>query len=229
MSILRMIFSGEADPAILLSLILSRVFVIFFCMPIHESAHAWAAAKMGDNTSKNLGRITLNPFVHLDVFGTIMLLLFGIGFAKPVTVRERNFKNPKKGMALTALAGPAANLLMAFVFSWIYYIFIFVTGNAGGAAIQLVQLFLYYAFYVNVSLAVFNLIPIPPLDGSKVFAMLLPTKIYFKYLQYERYIMIGLIVLLFTGILGIPISFLSDKVSDVISFIPRIVFTALAS
>ena len=227
MSILKMLFSGSVDPAVFLALVLSRVFVVFFCMPIHESAHAWMAAKMGDNTSKNLGRITLNPFAHLDLFGTIMIFLFGIGYAKPVTVRERNFKDPKKGMALTALAGPASNLLMAFIFSWIYYIFLFFTMRSDSAAIQLVQLFFYYAFYVNVSLAVFNLLPIPPLDGSKVLAMIIPTKYYFKYLQYERYVIIGLLVLLFTGILDTPISFLSDLVSSVISFIPRLVFAAL--
>lgn len=198
-------------------------------MPVHESAHAWAAAKMGDNTSKNLGRITLNPFAHLDLFGTIMIFLFGIGYAKPVTVRERNFKNPKKGMALTALAGPASNLLMAFIFAWIYYIFVFFTMRSDSAAIQLVQLFFYYAFYVNISLAVFNLIPIPPLDGSKILAMVIPTKYYFKYMQYERYVMIGLLVLLFLGVLNAPITYLSDFVSKVITFIPRLVFSALAS
>ena len=229
MSILKMLYSGNADPALLLALILSRVFVVFFCMPIHESAHAWMAAKMGDNTSKNLGRITLNPFKHLDLVGTVMIFLFGIGFAKPVTVRERNFKNPKKGMALTALAGPASNLVMGFAFSWVYYIFLFFTMRSESAAIQLVQLFFYYAFYVNISLAVFNLFPIPPLDGSKVFAMIIPTKYYFKYLQYERYVMIGLLALLFLGWLDTPISFLSNLVAELISFIPRLIFAALIS
>ena len=228
MSILRMIFSGEVDPTIFLALILSRVFVVFFCMPVHESAHAWMASKMGDNTSKNLGRITLNPFVHLDLVGTVMIFLFGIGYAKPVTVRERNFKNPKKGMALTALAGPASNLLMAFIFAWVYYIFVFFTMRSEGAAVQLLQLFFYYAFYVNVSLAVFNLLPIPPLDGSKVLAMVIPTKYYFKYLQYERYVMIGLLALLFLGALDAPIGFLSDLVSKVITFIPRLVFALVS-
>ena len=229
MSILRMIFTGNIDPALLLALVLSRTFVVFFCMPVHESAHAWMAAKMGDNTSKNLGRITLNPFAHLDLVGTVMIFLFGIGYAKPVTVRERNFKNPKKGMALTAMAGPVSNLIMAFGFSWVYYIFAYFTMHSESAAIQLVQLFFYYAFYVNISLAVFNLFPIPPLDGSKVFAMLIPTKFYFKYLQYERYVIIGLMALLFLGALDAPISYLSDLVSKVISFIPHLVFTVLAS
>lgn len=228
MSIFRMIASGSVAPAVVMALVLSRVFVVFFCMPVHESAHAWMASKMGDNTSKNLGRITLNPFVHLDLVGTIMIFLFGIGYAKPVTVRERNFKNPKKGMALTALAGPASNLLMAFIFAWVYYIFVFLTMRSESAAVELLQLFFYYAFYVNISLAVFNLLPIPPLDGSKVLAMIIPTKYYFKYLQYERYVMIGLMVLLFTGLLDTPISFLSDLVSKIITFIPRLVFALVS-
>ena len=120
MSLLSVLRSGE--PALIFAVIFSRIFVVFFCLPIHELAHGWAAYKMGDSTAKNLGRLTFNPFAHLDLFGTIMLFLFGIGYANPVPVQTRNFRNPKKGMIVTALAGPGSNLLMAFVFICLYYI-----------------------------------------------------------------------------------------------------------
>lgn len=227
MSLFRLFTSG-LSAAYVFALVLSRVFVVFFCMPVHETAHAWAASKMGDQTAKNLGRITLNPFAHLDLIGTVMIFLFGIGYAKPVPVMDRNFKDPKKGMALTALAGPISNLIMAFIAAVVYYIFLFFTYRIDNEAISLVQNFLYFASYINVSLAVFNLFPIPPLDGSKVLAMLIPTKYYFKYMEYERYIMIGLMILLFTGLLSTPIAFVSDLVMKVITFIPRLIFSALA-
>ncbi len=127
MSLLSVLRSGE--PALIFAVIFSRIFVVFFCLPIHELAHGWAAYKMGDSTAKNLGRLTFNPFAHLDLFGTIMLFLFGIGYANPVPVQTRNFRNPKKGMIVTALAGPGSNLLMAFVFICLYYIVLLLPQN----------------------------------------------------------------------------------------------------
>lgn len=222
MSLFSVLRSGE--PALIFALVFSRIFVVFFCLPIHELAHGWAAYKMGDSTAKNLGRLTFNPFAHLDLFGTIMLFLFGIGYANPVPVTTRNFKNPKKGMIVTALAGPGANVLMAFIFVVLFYIAKLLPQST---AVFFVVQFLNFAATVNVSLAVFNLLPIPPLDGSKVIGFLIPTKTYFKVLQYERYIMIGLLVLLFTGVLNTPIAFISDLLMRIISFIPSLIYNLI--
>ena len=222
MSLLSVLRSGE--PALIFAVIFSRIFVVFFCLPIHELAHGWAAYKMGDSTAKNLGRLTFNPFAHLDLFGTIMLFLFGIGYANPVPVTTRNFRNQKKGMIITALAGPGANVLLAFVFVCLYYVVLLLPQSL---VISFIAYFFSYAATVNVSLAVFNLLPIPPLDGSKVIGFLIPTKTYFKVLQYERYIMIGLLVLLFTGILNAPIMFISNVLMKIISFIPSLIYNLI--
>ncbi len=222
MSLLSVLRSGE--PALIFAVIFSRIFVVFFCLPIHELAHGWAAYKMGDSTAKNLGRLTFNPFAHLDLFGTIMLFLFGIGYANPVPVQTRNFRNPKKGMIVTALAGPGSNLLMALVFICLYYIVLLLPQNL---AVSFIAYFFDFAATVNVSLAVFNLLPIPPLDGSKVIGFLIPSKTYFKILQYERYIMIALLLLLFTGVLNMPIALISDLLMKVISFLPSLIYNLI--
>ena len=222
MSLLSVLRSGE--PALIFAVIFSRIFVVFFCLPIHELAHGWAAYKMGDSTAKNLGRLTFNPFAHLDLFGTIMLFLFGIGYANPVPVQTRNFRNPKKGMIVTALAGPGSNLLMAFVFICLYYIVLLLPQNL---AVSFIAYFFDFAATVNVSLAVFNLLPIPPLDGSKVIGFLIPSKTYFKIIQYERYIMIALLLLLFTGVLNMPIALISDLLMKVISFLPSLIYNLI--
>ena len=202
--------------------VLSRCFVVFCCLPIHELAHGLMAYALGDRTAKNQGRLSLNPLAHLNPLGTIMIFLFGIGYANPVPVNPRNFKNVKGGMALTALAGPSANLLMGFVSVWGYYIFARI--GTSNSFLYAVAMFFLYAAQINVMLAVFNLLPIPPLDGSKIVAAVLPDKAYYKYMMYERYIMIALMLLLFIGVLDTPISFLTSVLMRFISIIPALIF-----
>ena len=219
-SIFKYIMQGQYLMAMIA--VLSRCFVVFCCLPIHELAQGLMAYALGDRTAKNQGRLSLNPLAHLNPLGTIMIFLFGIGYANPVPINPRNFKNVKGGMALTALAGPSANLLMGFVSVWGYYIFARI--GTGNSFLQAVAMFFLYAAQINVMLAVFNLLPIPPLDGSKIIAAVLPDKAYYKYMMYERYIMIALMLLLFIGVLDTPISFLTSVLMRFISIIPALIF-----
>lgn len=219
-SIFRYISQGEYLQAIIA--VLSRCFVVFCCLPIHELAHGLMAYALGDDTAKKQGRLSINPLAHLNPIGTVMIFLFGIGYANPVPINPRRFKNQKGGMALTAFAGPLANILMGFISVWGYYIVNHFAGyNNFGFA---VSYFFLYAAQINVMLAVFNLLPIPPLDGSKILAAVLPTKAYNKYMMYERYVMIGLLILLFTGILDRPITLLTNLLLSLISIIPNLIF-----
>lgn len=223
LSILGLIRNGEYLQAVVS--VLSRCFVVFCCLPIHELAHGWVANLLGDNTAKNQGRLTFNPLAHLNPIGTIMIFLFGIGYANPVPINPNNFKKPKQGMALTALAGPVSNVLLGFISVFFCYaIQKFAGYQAGNSIVSAVAAFFYFAAYVNVTLAVFNLLPIPPLDGSKVLAAVLPDKAYYKYMQYERYVMLAVLILLFTGVLDRPISFLSNAMMTLISIIPNLIF-----
>lgn len=212
----------SGDYLSLMIIVLSKCFVVFCCLPIHELAHGLVAYKCGDDTAKMKGRLTINPFAHLDLVGTIMIFLFGIGYANPVPVNPARLKHPRRDMALVALAGPVSNIVMAFFWVFIHYA-IDAIGSVNPGIIA-VSYFFSYAAQVNVMLAVFNLLPIPPLDGSKIFSAVLPDKIYFKIMQYDRYIMIALMVLLFTGVLNIPIAWLTSKMFDFISIIPNAIF-----
>ncbi len=172
-------------------------------MPIHEFAHAFVADKLGDPTPRYQGRLTLNPFAHIDYLGALGILLFGFGWAKPVQVNNFNFKNSKRGMALVALAGPVSNIILAFICILLSRVVLLVTTN-----IKFFYLlsFLFYVAQINVYLAVFNLIPVPPLGGSRILAIILPDRIYYKFMQYERYIYFVLIALMFSNVLDAPIS-----------------------
>ena len=202
------LFGGDFDVLDLIIKLFSRLFVVFCTMPIHEYAHALIATKLGDQTPRLAGRLTLNPMAHISPMGAIMIFLFGFGYAKPVSVNPRNFKDAKKGMALTAIAGPISNLIMGFVFIVLATIYsnLFYAETIIFSAIFS---FLYFAGTINVNLAVFNLLPIPPLDGSRILQLLIPAKYYYKFLEYERYITILVFILIATGVLSGPLSAIS--------------------
>ena len=208
--------------------LMSSVFVVFCTLPIHEYAHALVATKLGDDTPRAQGRLTINPLAHIDWIGALMILFVGFGYAKPVQVNIRRFKHPKRDMMLTAIAGPLSNLIMATIFMLLRYGFITAAERGATATVITVCIyFFYYAAYINVGLAVFNILPVPPLDGSRVISLLLPKRYYFKFLQYERYIIIAIFALILFGILDRPLAFLSGLIMQGISYITSLPYILL--
>lgn len=225
-------FRGDFSLSQVIIYALSSFVVIFLTLPIHEWAHGFVSTKLGDPTPRYQGRLTLNPMAHIDVMGAIGILLFGIGWAKPVQVNARYYKNPKWGMAMVALAGPLSNIVVAFFSIFLYKLIetiIFATGVLGDnyTLLFLISLFLISIAQINVHLAVFNLIPIPPFDGSRILFTFLPQRYYFKIMQYERFVFIGILVLLYTGVFDAPIAFLSQRVLFVVETIALLPFNLL--
>ena len=205
--------------------ILASLMVIFITMPFHEFAHAFVATKLGDRTARYQGRLTLNPLSHIDYFGALCIILFGFGWARPVPVNPAAFKKPKRDMALTALAGPAMNLILAFLGCFFAYALNYINLHNNSMVLVYIIMFLSAFISLNIGLAVFNLIPIPPLDGWKVLGALLPARIYWKIMAYERYISFAVILLICTGALSLPLSIISNFFYNIISFLPRIIFS----
>lgn len=175
------------------------------CLTVHELCHGAVAYRLGDPTAKNAGRLTLNPIRHIDPLGLLLLITAHVGWAKPVPVDPRYFKDPKRGMALTALAGPASNFLLAWVFLLLASLLLRVFSLAAPWQLY-VLIFLVNAALLSIGLGVFNLFPIPPLDGSKILFSFLPDKIYYTILRYERYIMLLLLALVWFGVFSGPLS-----------------------
>lgn len=199
---------------------LISLLVLFTCIPVHECAHALVADKLGDPTPRNQGRITLNPFAHLTLWGSIMLVFVGFGWGKPVSVNPNNFKHPKRDMALTALAGPASNLLLAFLAMIVYKVVLFTVYYSSDVSLSYYLTIVFYLVVVlNISLAVFNFIPIPPLDGAKIFGAVIPERIYFKIMRYEQFIIIAVLILIYTGILNGPLQVIEDGIFNVMDFL----------
>lgn len=222
-SVLRSLFAGQhVDIWSVLAQALSVLFIIFCILPLHEFAHGWVANKLGDPTAKLNGRLTLNPLASVDPVGAFALLAIGFGWAKPVPVDPRYFKKPKRDMAITALAGPVSNLLAALVGAILVVVFeAFVPYNGVTFFIYNV---LYYYVVVNISLAVFNLIPVPPLDGSRIIGAFLSDRALATYYRYQNMFVMVLLLLMMTGAFSGPLYTVQNFFANLIFAIARFPF-----
>lgn len=221
---LDIIRGGNFSLANVIIYLISTAAVIFITLPIHEWAHGFAATRLGDPTPRWQGRLSLNPLAHLDPMGSLCILLFGFGWAKPVSVNPRYFKNIKTGMAITALAGPLSNLIMGFIAVLLGNLMVWITLITDIGIFYYIAIFFVFVAKINISLAVFNLIPIPPLDGSRILGVILPDRIYYRIMQYERYLFYLVILLLATNVLTIPLAILSGAVENLYLLISSIIF-----
>lgn len=193
--------------------------IVLIALTFHEFAHAWVSTKLGDPTPRMTGRLSLNPLAHLDPIGAVLMLVTRFGWAKPVQINASYYKNPKLGMALTAAAGPLMNLALAIVSMLLYtlvFIITYKTRVISEVACGNIGYFLQLLALVNLSFMIFNIIPIPPLDGSRVLSIILPTNAYFRVQKYERYSFILIIVLSLSGFfgrfIGTGVSFIMDRI-----------------
>lgn len=215
---------GDGDIQSYIIQLLLSLPVCLLALSVHETAHGYIAYRLGDPTARSMGRLTLNPIKHIDPIGFLCMVLFGFGWAKPVPINTRYFKKPKRDMALTGVAGPISNLLLAIVFALAMKLFYVAIAHVHfpNETVLLMAVyfrsFLYYGIYLNVALAIFNLLPVPPMDGSRLLFAVLPSNLYFKIMRYEQYIYIAVLVLLALGVLSPVINFLTNAVMRLIFF-----------
>ena len=215
------------DFSVLLDLA-AAVIPAYICITFHEICHGCVAYMLGDNTARDMGRLSLNPFRHLDVMGLMFMVIFHFGWAKPVPVNAGNFENPKKGMALTALAGPLSSLLLAVVAMALYgVLFIPFIKNGSDLAMLLLEA-IYMTSFMSVTLAVFNILPIPPMDGAKFFLSFLPDKQYFSILRYERFGVILLALITWTNVLSDFLASAYISVFDKLNLIADFIINRMA-
>lgn len=186
------------------------VVAVLIAISMHELSHGYVSYKLGDPTPKAEGRLSLNPFAHLDIMGTLCLIFFNFGWAKPVKVNPYYYKNHKLGMVLVAIAGPIMNFIIAFLSIMGLGIIIKVSNGYLGNISYNIYIFLQYLALINIGLGSFNLIPVPPLDGSKVLGAIIPEDKYFSYMKFEKYGYIVLMLLLFIGVLDAPLGYVRE-------------------
>lgn len=212
--------------------IFTKILIIFLILPVHEFAHAWAAHKMGDDTAAYAGRLTLNPLAHIDIIGALCLLITPFGWAKPVPINPLKFRKQRLGVAVTAAAGPISNLIVSFIALVIYRILIIrpnfqIAVFSGGYTPQSILLYVLSCFVtINIGLAIFNLIPVPPLDGSKIVSYFTSAK--FDRWIYQNQFIVNMVFLgvIITGILDKPLNFLGSHIINLFwtatDFIPKL-------
>ncbi len=204
------------------------VFAALLALSVHEFSHAYAAYKLGDPTAHRLGRLSINPIKHLDPFGTLCMVFFHFGWARPVPIDPRYFKKPTRDFAITAFAGPLSNIILGFLSALVYLLCInnltYTDNEFINNLLYNTVLFIFLFHVINVGLGVFNLLPIPPFDGSRIINVFLPKRIYFGIMKYERYIYWGVIawLLLGTNVYRTLLSFDFIASSNLLSGIARI-------
>ncbi len=211
------LFSREG----IISLILS-IPGLLLAISMHECAHGYAAYLMGDRTAKYSGRLSLNPLNHLDPVGAICMLLFRFGWAKPVPIDSRNFNNQKRGIIIVSLAGPMANFVLGFISCILFYaVSIYAPDNSIWEFLNMVLL---YSVFMNVGFMIFNLIPIPPLDGSKILMEFLPYRLKYQIYRYERYFSLILIIFVYAGVMTPVLGVLRNYVIWFYEFCSQAIF-----